>query len=1282
MLASASLLGGPAWAEGPLDRLQAVWQLEQWDRHDGLPQSTVTAIHPTGDGRLWLATFAGLAIFDGQQIEPVVAAPGERRPLRATALADRGDGGLWIGTEREGLWYLQEGHFVQEMIAREGEEPTTTRVLETSDGVVWLATNQGAYRRSAAGSWEQLTERAAFDVDLAPDGAIWLCGHLVQRVAEGQVQTLELDHDQHCLGGAITPEGDFLALFDDRLQLLGAQGELRATVPLPGLEPGFMSEPGLDPFGRVWVGSGEGVVDLGPLDLLLQGQVEARTESLSGGPRAIHITPTGTVWLGLTGSGLVRLAPGGFRRLPVPKGSGGAGPLAASEDTLWMSLECMDVVGVRLEGGHQELDLPTIEGGPCITAMAATEDGLLVARDYDLIEVDAEGTRTRWRGPGHISLIQLGEGGVPLVGTTNGELVRLEGTEIVRIEMPEAVSGRRLLVARERGGDLVVGHEDGLAWRRDGSWSLFGSEQGLPQGAVRDLAWDSEGVLWVATYGGGLGWVSDEDVGGLPIGPGGLGDAFLSSIWITDDGGVLLQGNGGLTRLRLDELRRARTSAAHQLASVVVPVGEANGWLRPSSVVGPDGSLWLAGVDAVTVVDTSSLGQQLQVPAVLLQSAHVGDQQLRLDGETSVSPVAWRRLEVRYSAPTLEPGLTVSYEHRLQRRGAPEVGWVSGGRSHRATYPGLEPGRYTFEVRAVGVDGRVGGTASLAVHLVPAWHERGLVRGGLALALLALVVFLGVLRTRAAERRSQLLQDEIDRRREVERDLAVREARYRQVFTQAANAFLLYAPEGHCLDVNEEACRLFGSTREELLQAQPEDLGLPREEVSGLPGGTPIVCTRADGGRFPARVDAVPCALKEGQGRLCSVVDLSALVDAHEDEDRLRRKLHQAQRLESLGRLAGGVAHDMNNVLAVVSTNLDLVGGALPPGDQGLEFVRDARQGVERGVAMVRQLLALSRSQQPDSESADVLDVVSGLQDMLRRLMPEDVGLDVRGESGAVAHISRRELEQVVLSLVLNAADNAPSKTSVQVRVHTVPTQSVLHLDVIDQGPGRALVLPSVQGMIEGFGGKVDVEARAGQSTRVRLSLPLAPLTAAASSEPSEGAAAVQGRGQLLAVVDDNEILLRAISRQLRWMGFEVVTWSDPSVALSAMRAMEQPPALLLTDVVMPRLNGRQLATEVRETWPDLPVLFMSGYTADVLGELAPGDSGEALLQKPSRPSSWVGPWLGCSRISRPGRPRRRRAGPRRAGRGPPRCRSGCPRRPGSSSAPCGRPPRPARRAR
>ena len=202
--------------------------------------------------------------------------------MRVTALADRSRGGLWIGTEREGVWVLHGGEFVEELIPGVGEQPTTTGVVEDGEGALWLATNQGAFRRSAEGSWEQLTDRVVFDLDLGAEGEVWLCGGALQRVRGGQIEHVPLPHDQHCLGGVVTPDGGYLARFDDRLELVGPDARSRGSVTPTGLEPGWMSGPALAPSGHVWVGSGERIMDLGPWDRLLAGGVEPRSDAWRG----------------------------------------------------------------------------------------------------------------------------------------------------------------------------------------------------------------------------------------------------------------------------------------------------------------------------------------------------------------------------------------------------------------------------------------------------------------------------------------------------------------------------------------------------------------------------------------------------------------------------------------------------------------------------------------------------------------------------------------------------------------------------------------------------------------------------------------------------------------------------------------------------------------------------------------------------------------------------------------------------------------------------------------
>ena len=362
------------------------------------------------------------------------------------------------------------------------------------------------------------------------------------------------------------------------------------------------------------------------------------------------------------------------------------------------------------------------------------------------------------------------------------------------------------------------------------------------------------------------------------------------------------------------------------------------------------------------------------------------------------------------------------------------------------------------------------------------------------------------------------------------------------------------------------------------------------------------------------------------------MVDLTLLVSAHEQEDRLRQRLFQAERLEALGRLAGGVAHDMNNVLGVVSVNLSELRGRVPAEDQ--TCLDDAEEGVQRGGALIKQLLAFSRKQPKEPRRSDLWVVASGLEKMLRRLIPGGRTLTLEGAPGAWVPVGSSQLEQVVLNLVLNAADAAPEGSTVRVRIILEGQWVALHVE--DEGPGipaeqldtvfepffttkeaggTGLGLPTVKLIVGEAGGTIALESRPGR-TCVTLRLPQL-ATPATARQPEERSPSIAGTRVVL--VDDNTALLRSLTRPLRRLGFELQTFSDPLEAREAMLAAEGPPDVLVTDVVTPHINGRQLADALRARWPGTPVVFISGYTADVLGAVVE-DRRETLLAKPFNP--------------------------------------------------------------
>jgi PAS domain S-box-containing protein len=794
-------------------------------------------------------------------------------------------------------------------------------------------------------------------------------------------------------------------------------------------------------------------------------------------------------------------------------------------------------------------------------------------------------------------------------------------------------------------------------------WRTWTYEDGLPRAEARHLFEDQRGVLWVATYGGGLGWIKDDQAGALPSRRGELYDRFLSSITLTKDNSVWLQGNKGVMRVRLSDLEAARLNPEHAIVTHHIKTGEANGWLRSSAAFTPDGSLWLAGVDRLSVVETSKLITDRPLPSPRIKNLLVGDTTLSahpLSTSEVLTPKrlehapaeAFRRLEVSYATTTLEHDNGVSYEHRLvplpQRSLKPdelnalraEVPWVSAGSAQVAVFPQLHPGAYLFEVRSISLEHTASPSTQIAFKIPHKWHELLWVRALLGLALMALTTLLGLWRARLISQHNKQLLAEIKQREVVEAKLGAREAHYRQVFNQAANAFLLYNKQGVCVEVNPQANALFGASEEVLLACDPRLLGLPPlEHLAENREGehTPLLCTRVDGGVFPARMSYVRCHVEGSEMWLVSVMDLSAIVTAHERQTWVQHQLAVARRMDALGRLASGIAHDLNNILGALAGNIELLGEDLPTDDPFVqESLSDVRESVVRGSALSQQLLAFSRlksSQRPTT--LDPIEVVRALEKLLHRLMPQGVTLLFDLKPVGELKLNRGTLEQVLLTLTLHAAEASPPDGEVRVRVE-LNGEGALSLLVEDSGP--AIPLSALRSVLEGYreGGDIGVPAlalvkrviteaqgslsvrRYGERNVVIVEWPSGHLTPLPHQNRERTQQAKRpDRSLNLVVVDDNHELRRALVRQLTSLGHAVEGFGDPLEALEALSARPTAPHILISDVIMPGMNGRQLANEVRRRFPQLPVLFISGYTSDVLGEVSMEGENEQLLHKP-----------------------------------------------------------------
>jgi len=355
---------------------------------------------------------------------------------------------------------------------------------------------------------------------------------------------------------------------------------------------------------------------------------------------------------------------------------------------------------------------------------------------------------------------------------------------------------------------------------------------------------------------------------------------------------------------------------------------------------------------------------------------------------------------------------------------------------------------------------------------------------------------------------------------------------------------------------------------------------------------------------------------------------------------RLREQMESAQRMESLGQLAGGLAHDMNNILQAMMSLLILAKSeeALPA--KALAHCQELERQIRRGAALIRQLLLFSRRETARREPLDLVAVVRGVEGLLRRLVRENVELRFAlGGDGLTVEADQGQLEQVILNLVVNAADAMPEGGVVEVCTGAADGSVWLavrdtgcgippeirhrifepYFTTKEMGRGTGIGLAVVHGIITALGGRVEVESEVGVGSTFTVILPKAVGRARTPSgevaSVAELAQAAAGGGEHILLVEDEEDIRTALAAVLRALGYRVTAAGSAGEAglLDAAAA----PDVLLTDLVLPDASGVDLAMSLVERWPHLAVIMMSGYTADEAVRLGAAAGLVRFLQKP-----------------------------------------------------------------
>jgi two-component system, cell cycle sensor histidine kinase and response regulator CckA len=409
---------------------------------------------------------------------------------------------------------------------------------------------------------------------------------------------------------------------------------------------------------------------------------------------------------------------------------------------------------------------------------------------------------------------------------------------------------------------------------------------------------------------------------------------------------------------------------------------------------------------------------------------------------------------------------------------------------------------------------------------------------------------------------------------------------------------------------------------------------------------------RLDGTAFDVEVTAAPLTFEGRVGSIVFFRDITARKQAEEDRSSLQEQFHQAQKMESIGQLAGGVAHDFNNLLTVINGYSDLLLSTLKTGDPVRDKLAEIRKAGRTAAGLTQQLLAFSRRQVLDPRPLDLNDLVTDTQEMLQRLVGERIVLvTILAPSLGLVMADHVQTHQVLMNLVVNARDAMPAGGRLTIRTQNIEVNQGLAaecpginpgpyvlLTVADtgagidsetrphifepffttkgEGKGTGLGLSTVYGIVRQLGGGVLVESEVGKGTTFRIYIPQSgtEVPPAAVVPPASGT--VRGSETVL-VVEDQEEVRKMVVAALESRGYCVLEAARGGDALLLAEHHRGPIHLMVTDVVMPQMNGKELAERLKPLRPETKVLYVSGYGENLLADQGVLDPGVYYLPKP-----------------------------------------------------------------
>ncbi len=508
---------------------------------------------------------------------------------------------------------------------------------------------------------------------------------------------------------------------------------------------------------------------------------------------------------------------------------------------------------------------------------------------------------------------------------------------------------------------------------------------------------------------------------------------------------------------------------------------------------------------------------------------------------------------------------------------------------------------------------------------------------------------------------------DITERRQMEEALEESEEKYRSILNNIEDGYFEVDLAGNFTFFNDSLCRILGYPSVELMGMNYREY-MDRENAERVFIAYNQVATtsaplkgfdwefiRKNGEK--CYVDTSVSLMKNAGGEAIGfrgvARDITERKKAEAEKEELQAQLHQAQKMESVGRLAGGVAHDFNNMLTIINGYAEMMTDLLPPSDPMHDNAREIYDAGKRSAVIVRKLLAFARKQTISPVPMNLNDGVSSMFKILQRLIGENIDLLWKpGQKVWMIKMDFSQIDQILANLVVNARDAIADIGKITIETKNIEfdkeycdnhagfvSGQFVMLAVSDNGcgmdknvlenlfepffttkeigKGTGLGMPTVYGIVKQNNGFVNVYSEPGEGTTVRIYFPRFSEKADAAGTEKKTPVLQKGHGETILVLEDESVVLNITRIMLEKLGYTVLTAATPSDAMALAEAQDGKLDLLITDIIMPEMNGRKFADKLTSRYPDIKTLFMSGYTANVVAHHTILEEGLYFIEKP-----------------------------------------------------------------